>query len=143
MSRRPRFLRHLTIDTGHVRDSYRAEVGDEVVAVLRPLLDRADAGERVPIPGTDPPTHMRAQRTRDRGLRVWLEAGDDPLVDIAIAPSSLSGAVLWSVLEQSGPPPSAPWCAVALRGGLMSHPQAMGWLGDLERCLAWAWIDRG
>lgn len=37
-------------------------------------------------------------------------------------------------------PPSTPWLAVVLLG-LQFAPEAVGWLGDFERCLAWTIID--
>lgn len=41
-------------------------------------------------------------------------------------------------------PATMPWCVVALEVGIAYLPAAtsIGWLGDLERCLAWAWIDQ-
>lgn len=38
-------------------------------------------------------------------------------------------------------PPALPWCAVRIEIGMAVHPQPADWLGDLERCLAWGWIE--
>lgn len=151
MTRPRRYIRHLTVDTGHVRDSYRAEIRDDVIAVLRPLLERAAAGHVVDVPGEVRPAGCRmvAVPGRDRGLRVTVSAPAmgssgpslDPLVTFGVAPSSLAGAALWSEWGREGEPPAAPWCATVLRGGLVQHPEAAAWLGDYERCCAWAWID--
>jgi hypothetical protein len=37
--------------------------------------------------------------------------------------------------------PAGPWCAVRFELGLAMHQQAADWLGDFERCIAWAWLD--
>lgn len=44
-------MQHITLTTGHVRESPRAEVAAATVPVVRDLLRCALAGERVPIPG--------------------------------------------------------------------------------------------
>lgn len=145
-----RYIRHLTIDTGDQRDSYRDEVADSVVEMLRPLIDRAVAGERVQVPGdVDPDCTMTAARGRDRALVVTVwgppQMGlDVPMVTIGVAPSSLASAAIWLAWFGISPPtpaPPSPWCAARLLPGLTIYPQAAGWLGDLERCIAWAWIE--
>lgn len=154
-----RYIRHLTLDTGHQRDSYREEVPDDVVALLRPFLDRAVAGERVAVPGDlqPPGCTMIASRGSARALLVTvsgppyegravhpiLPPPPPPLCHIGVAPNSLASAELWRRWiggERDDRTPSPPWCVVQLLPGLALHPQAAHWLGDLERCLAWAWI---
>ena len=36
----------------------------------------------------------------------------------------------------------APWLAVITHPTLAAHLGATEWLGDFERCVAWAWITR-
>lgn len=38
--------------------------------------------------------------------------------------------------------PAPPWCAVRLYPALNLDLDAARWLGDLERIVAWGWIDR-
>jgi hypothetical protein len=38
--------------------------------------------------------------------------------------------------------PQTPWCAAKLMPGLSAYPAAAMWLGDMERCVAWAWIEK-
>lgn len=144
-----RHIRHLTLDTGHQRDSHRHEVADHVVELLRPLLDRAVAGERVPVPGDVQPAGctLTAARGRDRALLVTVSGPPPdhaPLVTLGVAPSSLASAELWREwigTERDDRTPAPPWCVVRLYPGLALHPEAAHWLGDLERCVAWAWIE--
>ena len=37
--------------------------------------------------------------------------------------------------------PEPPWCAVEIHPALALYPAAAEWLGDFERCVAWAWVD--
>lgn len=170
MTRR-RYLRHLTLNTGDVRDSYRDEIADDIVAMLRPLLDRAAAGERVPVPGDVEPAGctITAAVGRSRALLVTVwgppspsaiygmpaittatsgggghQIAIAPLVTFGVAPDSLAGATLWREWDArpTGDPPAAPWCAVHLWPTIALHPEAARWLDDLERCCAWTWIDR-
>ena len=151
----PRYIRHLTIDTGHQRDSYRAEVADEVVAMLRPLIVQAKLC-LAPIPGSSPECTMLAWTDRARGLlcavygppTIPTDGQSCLLTRFWVAPTSLAAVRAWEGVVKSGfaaadqQPPPAPWCAVALGSGLGLHPQAAHWLGDFERCIAWAWIDQ-
>jgi hypothetical protein len=64
-----RYLRHVTLSTGHSRDSYRNEVPDDVVAVCRQLIDQAITGEEdgsmacmYDLPGTPVPAHRFSER---------------------------------------------------------------------------------
>lgn len=150
MTARPRYLRHLTLDTGDQRDSYRTEVADDVLAMLRPLIDRAVAGETVALPAGDPPCTITAAAGRDRALLVTVWGPPDgaqrvPLVTLGVAPSSRASAELWREWigrERDDRTPAPPWCVAKLQPGLLVYTRAADWLGDLERCIAWAWIDQ-
>jgi hypothetical protein len=151
-----RYLRHVTLTTGHVRDSRRDEVHDDVIAALVPLLDRALTGEHVPIPGATACTLTGGVHGRCVALTVWGPPVDGhavPIVTIGVATHSRCGAHLWRSLHARSSihtpvvtlvdqVPPEPWCAALLEPGSLIYPEAMGWLGDLERCLAWAWLER-
>lgn len=147
-----RYLRHLTLDTGHQRDSYRDEVADDVVAMLRPLLERAVRGEHVPIPGDiEPACTMTGGVGRDRALLLTicgpptLGVDHPPILQLGVAPSSLAGAALWREwfgTARDDRTPAAPWCCVRIMPAMAVYPSAAEWLGDFERCAAWAWLAR-
>jgi len=156
VSARRRYLRQLTLNSNEARDTYRDDADDAMVEALRPLLDRAVAGEMVTLPMGEPKCAISARSGRGRALLVSLLApplmlcgGVDTfhLVQVAVAPSSLSGAFLrreWHSdgcsLDQIKPP--TPWCAVELQPGMLAYPRIINWLDDFVACLAWAWIDR-
>jgi len=150
-------LYHLTLSTGHARWSTREEVREEAVAVCTDLLRRAmgrPPADAIPIPTPEGEacalTAARASRcliVTVWGPRLRLPADDDdtsrpPLITMGVAGRSRCAAGLWAQLGQTGPRPPAPWAAVTLHRTLGLHSVAAGWLGDLERCLAWAWLDR-
>lgn len=148
-----RYIRHLTLDTGHQRDSYRAEVGEDVIETLWPLLVRAVRGEHVPVPGADdPPCTMAGGVGRDRALLLTVSGppahgvAHCPIVQIAVASSSLASAELWRVMfggDRDDRTPRPPWCVVRMMPGIAIYPQAARWLGDYERSVAWAWLAGG
>lgn len=157
------YINHVTLSTGNLTRSSRAEVADEVVAVIAPwLIDGIAAGTPLPLP-VAALSHYRAVviKTDGGGLVVTVYAPSGPhlpgtpafgkglpLVTLGVAQRSRHGADLWGTLvAQFGCAkglrrPTEPWCAVALHAGLAAHREAAHWLGDLERCIAWAWITR-
>lgn len=58
------------------------------------------------------------------------------------------GAALWPTMLQMPDTlpaierPAEPWCAVVIHPTIALHPETLAWLGDLERCIAWAWVTR-
>ncbi|MDH4230279.1 MAG: hypothetical protein OEW11_11150 [Nitrospirota bacterium] len=146
-------LTHLTLTTGHTRQSPHAEVSPEVEAVLAPWLRGLIAsGQSQPLPGILPgllPDLLAYDATATAAgdaLLLTISAGDAPLVTIAVVCTEASGALMWAALcDIFGPwikpglqrPATAPWCAVALMPGLAAHPDAATWLGDFGRCIAW------
>ncbi len=143
-----RFVRHVTLQTGHTRQSWRHEVDPEVLPLASALLERALAGERVPIPGADGCEMTAASAGRCCLVTAW--RGDAPLVTTGIAAHSRCGAELWRRLHDAPWTPLAtagtarppePWCAALLQPGLALHPSAAHWLGDYERVMAWAFLS--
>lgn len=170
----PRYLEHLTITSGDSRRCWREEVADEILDMLRPLIDRAiETGRHVPLPDVvSPRSTITASQGRARALLVTVwgpalpqgsfsgiatskggrvqvhPAPPIPLVTLGVAPTSLASAELWRKMVPGGgeeqlpqpPAPSVPWVAVRLHETATLWPEALSWLGDFERCLAWAWV---
>lgn len=147
-------LRHVTLTTGHARDSYRSEVSDEAVAVCRELIARFTGGEAasaVPMPGL--PGYSISGRASAKCLvaTVWADGPPSvPVVSIGVATHSRCGSRLWHDLHRWGRvpvvtdperPPAEPWVAAALdEGAAYAGREIMMLLGDFERCLGWAFI---
>ena len=130
-------LHHYTVESGHLRESPRSEVGDDVIALLVPLLV---AGEHA-MPH---PTGYRLRVTVDGtalAATVHSPAGA-PLVTTVVVVDEAGLAAALRVTGARPPMPLRPPAAI-----VTLHPTArldagsLGWLGDFERCLAWAWIE--
>ena len=156
------YLNHITLSTGDLRRSPRHEVTDSTLRYLVPWLDSAIAAgtlSPLPIPAL---AHFSVRATVEGGALVATllaplgphtrgkpYSGETlPLVTVGVSQRSRQGAELWAMLVgQFGAVPGLkmpdePWCAVALHPGVIGYPDDIGWLGDFERCIAWAWMTR-
>lgn len=151
-----RYIHHVTLGTGDVRRSPRSDVADGVVAALRPLLDRALAGEHAPVPGQPGYTMTGGVHGRCCMVTVWRVVPDTvgpervPVLSVGVGAHSRCGAYLWRAMHEradltyaTDPArcPPEPWCADRLDVGAAVYREALGWTGDLARCIAWAWIE--
>ncbi len=149
------YITHITLTTGHVVRQQRGDVPDAALAALVPWLAGALArGQRTPLPWLH--GGYSALALQQDGALVVTVYGPDPdigkpeaLATFGVAPRSRSAAPVWNLLMETQPDvitslsmPGAPWCAVVPYPVLVAHPDAIEWLGDFERCVAWAWASR-
>lgn len=147
------YINHMTLTTGHSSRSQRADVTDATLAVITPWLQQAvNSGGQHALPGL--PDYAAAVFVQDGGLVVTVYAPQPdlgprlPLVTFGVAQRSRHGEALWALLvanfgaHAKARRPGEPWCAVALHPTLMLDPATTEWLGDFERCVAWAWVTR-
>lgn len=148
----PRYIRHVTLTTGHVRESWRHEISDEALAACRRLLTEMTAteGAIAQIPGVGDYCLSGTAAGACLVATIWSGAPSVCIATIGVAAQSRCGARLWRELHRWGQTPvvtdpahcpAEPWVAVALEAGLAQHGEAAQWLGDFERCLAWAWVE--
>jgi hypothetical protein len=158
-------IRHVTLSTGHARDSSRAEVADATLKVLAPWLDRAleTGGRPVPLPVPSLASFSAVAIPQGRGgLVVTLYGPAGPHIPGRTAPAGQAGIPLVTFGIGLGPEesdiweqmaeafgvapglefPPGPWCAAFLHAAAAAYPHSLTWLGDFERCVAWAWISR-
>lgn len=142
------YIHHLTLATGHTTRIERGDVAGETLARVGPwLVALVESGEPAPLPVSDLAHYTAHASVQDGALLVTI-SGSAPLVTMGVAKRSRHGAALWPLMV--GLPgtkaglerPGEPWCAVAIHPGVITHPDALAWLGDLERCIAWAWVTR-
>jgi hypothetical protein len=132
-------VHHLTLTTGHVRLSPRAEVEPEVIRRIRGSLWNGsgalwDTGWAVLSLPDRPGGYVYELSFRGVEVaRCWLAATDDAAD--RLWPTAARG-------HQAAIRPPAPWLVVdLLPDGLVllaKDPGRIGELGDLERCVAWA-----
>lgn len=156
-----RYIEHLTLATGHLRRSPRSEVAGEVMARVSPWLSAlVDGGKALPLPVSELAHYTALPATYDGSLLVTIsgpaltkgpmKGKGPPLVTIGVAKRPRHGDALWPLLTGPVMPPvkrgvqrpAEPWCAVVIHPTIVMHLEASEWLGDLERCVAWAWIER-
>ncbi len=150
----PDALEHITLNTGHTRVSPREEVSQEVIDICRNLIVRSTSpNAHIPIPACEPyfvksvvdGSNMRATVSK-------LVAGTQiPVVEIGVALEAGYGVKLWEEMHSSAnmpliieadSAPKRPWVAARLEfEGIFLAFDAMHWLGDFERCLAFAFAD--
>ena len=149
-----RYVAHLTLMTGHLRMSPRDEVQAEAIAIGRELIEKAFADGSAPLPPAFAGYAITAERV-GRGLIVTVvyEGGAEPelISAFGVATRPRDAVRLWPMLAgyldvtmpgQAMPAkPPAPWCAVVPLAGLMQHTDAVTWLGDFQRVIAWAWLE--
>ena len=156
------YLNHLTLSTGHLARTQRADVAPAVTELLAGWLPgtiKTGRSHPLPVPTL---SHFSAQVFVHAGALVVTvsapvgphEQGTPhigqtvPLVTFGVAQRSRQGADLWASLTKAFltarglEMPGAPWCAVAVHPSIAAYAGPVEWLGDFERCIAWAWITR-
>lgn len=164
-----RYIWHITLQTGDARRSWRHEIDPELMPQIAAILDAALAADaieptraqmdahplglpRLGAPLCVPGYGLIATAEGRCLIATVLAHGTDgplPLVTFGVAAHARCGAGLWRLLTEvpqrlnpAPERPQAPWCAAKLMPALSMHLDAARWLGDLERCIAWAWVDR-
>ncbi|MFW5834306.1 MAG: hypothetical protein ACOCYE_09425 [Pseudomonadota bacterium] len=151
-------MAHITLNTGDVRISPRHEVDPLALRVSSSLLRKTLAsGQPVPVPRCSDYAFQASPRSGGVVATVSLDAGHPlvPVVTFGIFARACGGERLWRHLHEcDGVPvlpyatsaaqvPASPWCAVRFERGVSIAFDALLWLGDFERCVAWAHIDSG
>lgn len=151
-------VNHLTLTTGHLRVSPRAEVSDDVIARLRPLV----AAQEGPVPGMpgwfldfmlplDEATRQRKDGAAFFQIAQATGMSNTPAIIAVAAWDAAMADTAWSMAEQGylplmavtgGKPapvqPELPWLAVWLTPfALEANPEDVAAFGDLERCVFW------
>ena len=143
------YIHHLTLTTGHASRVSDGDVSGETMARVRPWLEAmVESGRPMPLPVSALADDYSAHASAKDGALLVTVSGPTglPMVTIGVAARSRHAVKLWAelvALSGAADPgrPSAPWCAVVLWPDLSAHMDAAAWLGDLERCVAWAWVN--
>ena len=152
------YIRHITLTTGDARDSLPGEVPEAMTDAMRPLVEHilasGDNATTIPLSSVAPDVrgYSLSGHVSAKTLIATVWADGPPSVSVAtivvaLRPRGASGH--WKVMHRYSALPVAtdpermpptPWVAARLDQGALGHIDAMGWLGDFERCLAWAWL---
>lgn len=148
------FIRHITLTSGHVRDSLSNEVSQVALEyykqLIREITNPNEPDKYVAVfPEIPEYTINGALENGNLIATVW--RNEVPIVTIGVAMGLSEGSDLWKIMHQDqiwpltlatreDQCPTDPWCAAKIQPGLMLYPDAARWLGDFERCLAWAFL---
>jgi hypothetical protein len=142
----------LTLNTGHTTELPRHDVRDDLLPLVRPLLEPGEHELRWfnPVVRLVVPVHTV-------GWLGTIYATEAPLTTIGIAADDRDAEVVWPALEalylnltDRGPvvgvdwlaphrPDRTPWVASVIVGAM--SPGLAFTVADLERCLAWAFVE--
>lgn len=147
-----RFIRHVTLTTGHTRDSTPDEITPAALEAVTHLLTAciAEPERTQPIPHVGPYSLSARRSGKCLTAIVWADGPpSESIATIGVATHSRCGATLWRALHQYGTLavktdparcPPEPWVAAALEAGIARHLDATHWLGDFERCVGHAFL---
>ena len=147
-------MTHYTLNTGDSIESPRSGVSDDAARVLSNLVDGGQ------LPG--PFAAFRVEVVRGVGGAVFtVMRGREGLVTCGVAWTAAGAEEVWPAIEGlyldlgdrpelvapgrlAVRPETIPWLSVVVLPGIvMCASEFFGWLGDFERCLGWAIIERG
>ena len=155
---RPVMLGHWNANTGHYRQSDGSGVPDGVTRAYGRLIAGAGAfATPAPLRKPDNPwrLHVPAHPHGPRVPQARIVAPDElPVAVLAVAGGGGAGARrAWretvaaapQIIDGSDPtflrdPPDGPWVITALLPALAVHGGAVEWPGDVEQCIAWAFL---
>lgn len=145
------YIRHITLQTAHSRNIEKSEISAESIEFCTDLITSCllNPNEKVSIKNFDG-YYFSAGNTGGKSLFGTVWYGELPLVTFVVAKKSRNAAKVWQELHRNvtleaktdvKDVPSVPFIAVSVQVTANLVPDAMSWLGDFERCIAWAWMD--
>ena len=152
-------LGHWNANTGYCRQTDHSGMSDGMTRAYGRLIAGAAAFETpAPLRGPDDPwrLHVLSHPHGPRVLQARIVAPDElPVAVLAVAEGGGPGARrAWreTVAEAPGlmegcdptplrAPPDGPWVIMALLMALAVHGEAVEWLGEVEQCIAWAFLE--
>lgn len=140
-----KYIYHTTIDNGRTRRSPRSEVAQEVIDTIVPWVKNMLDGHPQGI--IDDKYSCRAEMRNSKmcefvisRLTADMQATD--VIRFVVCRHSRHKQNAWALVSGVGEPPEVPFCAVKFEGlSLIDDLEHIGEFGDVERCIAWAWLQ--
>ena len=138
-------IAHLTLFTGHLRNTSRREVRSDTIALLRPYV--MGAGGEIGDTGW---TVKMIQGVAPGSCSFELHHSGLWLFSCYMAWTTTADKPMWDVVKQASKtavskPEHAPWLAVHAMPDfpliMFKAPHAIFEAGELERCIAWTVIE--
>ena len=151
-------VEHRTVNTGQYRQSDHSGMTRSLTRAYGRLIAAAGAfATPAPLRSRDDPFRLEVLEHPhgSRVLRARILAPDEePIAVLAVAEGAGAGPRrAWRETVAAAPwfidgcdpsdfrdPPDRPWVIVALLSAVAVHPEAIEWLGEIEQCIAWAFL---
>lgn len=140
------YLTHATASTGQSRRSYRSEVADDVVNMLKSWLPDLLAGQQRGVLGDRYAVRREWSNSKSIGfvvsrLNEQMQPAD--IVRIAVCRHSKRAAPAWQFVDGKGRHPRVPFVAAGILAENLEAADLMVLpaIADFECCLAWAWLE--
>ncbi|MFZ4504706.1 MAG: hypothetical protein ACOYM1_12235 [Methylovulum sp.] len=152
-------MNHITLTTGHNLKIRKSEVSTEIIDQIILWLDVAIKSEpSVCLPGLATSDYT-ADATESEACLIMTIYGHSnkiakgqpvPLVTLCVVNQEHRENDVWQLMSAPHMPPVAcgvvcpekPYMGVSVWPMSVLFFEALGWLGDLERCIAWAWMEK-
>lgn len=138
-----RWINHYTVNTRHNRKSYRSEVSDGIVDLLKPII--LDGGGPLLSTGLD----IKVDVEPGCAAFTFFEDGF-PIVICGMCVDPGKKAYAWKPILETGVklgitdlqiPPAVPWLAAIVFPGPSNSIETVRMIADAERCIAWTIIE--
>lgn len=143
------FIRHCTLNSGHMRISYSNEVSKDIYFVLKGIVDKAKIEETELIDNT----YIRIYEKENRyicSLLLKTENRFVPIMHTAGTKKSESRFSLWEAMQEvikteinqyskyiDKVPVDVPYIVDIIHFTASFHTNILKWTGDFARCLGW------
>lgn len=155
-----RFIHEINLSTGATRRVPRSDVDEDALTQLRPILvdALAERARMIEIPQTNDCAITATRIRRALLATLWTQSAAlrtsgrarAPLVTLAVVVASQDVDLLWKIVHEwdlnasatlNDQAPAVPWLAVRHDYSLLMHHDLKRPLDDLERAIAWAWLE--
>lgn len=142
-----KYINHITLNTGHTRNSYPNEVSKELYFILKRLQKEllSENGAEI-IDGY----RAEGKYAKGHGLLITLYSKNKIPILTSIVVNENDDDFLWKLLHEHSTtplktkatnPPKKPYIADKIEIGAIAHMDAMEWTGDFSKCIGWMYVD--
>jgi len=140
-----KYLNHVTLNTGHVRQTYPGEVDKRLFFRLKRILNDSFRPE-----GAELINGYRLKSTQIEVATIATIFALDGAPILTTACSKQDDGTIWRMLHETtneplktkaSDPVPVPYIADRLEIGVMAHMDALKWTGDFSRCFGWMVLD--
>lgn len=135
------FINHITLNTGHIRQTYPTEVDKSIYFILKRIYKDSFQKKGASLFGR----YTMKSTKSDYGVLITV-FNDDSIPILTTGISDTDDGTLWDLLHTSATTPlktsklmhaDTPYIADRLEVGALISLHAMEWTGDFSKCMSW------